>query len=198
MTAARLVRSWARLYTRGLDPDVRASRAAELDSDLWEQLSAEGDSLRTQLAIVSRLLRGAADDLSWRRERTRPRRRPTPAGAARALGWSVWATALLFLLVTHAWAASPLVGIELYGEDWDNGVWVYAGISSALLVLLAGGLGLLWPRPRLGASLVAASALGTAVAFPWALAAYGPAALAITAGTIVLARRRYRASSATS
>jgi hypothetical protein len=110
----------------------------------------------------------------------------------------VWATALLFLLVTHAWAASPLVGIELYGEDWDNGVWVYAGISSALLVLLAGGLGLLWPRPRLGASLVAASALGTAVAFPWALAAYGPAALAITAGTIVLARRRYRASSATS
>jgi hypothetical protein len=198
MTAERLVRSWARLYTRGLDPAVRASRAAELESDLWEQLSAEGDTLRTQLAIVSRLLRGAAADVSWRRERKGRRRRPAPAGAIRALGWSVWAAALLLLLVTHAWAASPLVGIEPYGGDWDEGVWVYAGTSSALLALLVGGLGVLRPRPRLGASLVVAGALGTAVAFPWALAAYGPAALAITAGAIVLARRRYRASSATS
>ena len=37
LLAAGVARAWVRLYTAGLRADVRDSRRAEIDSDLWEQ-----------------------------------------------------------------------------------------------------------------------------------------------------------------
>lgn len=69
--AARLVRRWVRRYTRGLDPTVRDTRRAEIESDLWEhRREADSAGLRprqTGLEIVARMVLGMAADLGWRR-----------------------------------------------------------------------------------------------------------------------------------
>ena len=79
--AAGLTRTWVRLYTRGLPPDLRAARRAELESDLWEHRrcsTTEGRRPgRIALEIVERLVAGIAADLSWRRLEGRGTRRHT-------------------------------------------------------------------------------------------------------------------------
>jgi len=69
--AARLVRRWVRLYTRGLEPTVREMRRGEIDSDLWEhRREAESAGLRprqTAMEIVARMILGMAADVGWRR-----------------------------------------------------------------------------------------------------------------------------------
>ena len=112
--------------------------------------------------------------------------------------------AYAFLVVGHGWTATPLVGLDLYGSNWEPGtVGFFARISGLLLTLLVGGAVLLVRLPRLGAALVTAGALGTPIAFLWGAPVLGPTGIAVTAAAIVLARRRRRtiharASSATS
>lgn len=63
---ARMVERWAQMYTAGLPPEVRVDRAAELRSDLWEQLhDPEQESSRH---VIGRLARGIPADLLWRLE----------------------------------------------------------------------------------------------------------------------------------
>jgi hypothetical protein len=69
---ARRARVWARLYTCGLDPDVRDRRRDELDADLWDhqadaRLRSESDAA-VSAVIVLRAMRGAFDDVRWRQE----------------------------------------------------------------------------------------------------------------------------------
>lgn len=68
--ASRLVRRWVRLYTTRLAPDLRDGRRAEIDSDLWEQLTdAQADhnpQFATQLDVIARMLKGIPSDLAWR------------------------------------------------------------------------------------------------------------------------------------
>lgn len=62
-----IVRAWTDCYTWRMDPDVRAARIAQIESDLWEELrerSSEG--MRLPLSIVARLVLGIPDDLAWR------------------------------------------------------------------------------------------------------------------------------------
>ena len=59
--AAGLTRWWTRLYTAGLPMDLRDSRRAEVESDLWESV-ADGAPTRH---ILARLALGLADDLTW-------------------------------------------------------------------------------------------------------------------------------------
>jgi len=62
-----LVRGWTDLYTWRMDPDVRAARIAQIESDLWEALrERRAEGIRTPLSIVARLVLGAPDDLAWR------------------------------------------------------------------------------------------------------------------------------------
>ena len=66
---ARVARRWAHVYTRGLDPEIRDARRAEIDSDIFEQQHASSSSAwRTGAAITGRTLRGVLGDLAWRRE----------------------------------------------------------------------------------------------------------------------------------
>ena len=68
--ASALTRSWVRLYTRRLEPDVRASRIAEIESDLWEHRreteEAGADRSDAGLQVLARCLAGMPADLAWR------------------------------------------------------------------------------------------------------------------------------------
>ena len=203
MRGDRVTLGWVRLYTRGLPGRARADRRAEIASDLWEQRATSGRRLAIELAILSRCLRGIPADLSWRRSRRRGQRMPTPRLVARGIGWSFALLSYLFLVATHGFGATALVGLELYGSDWEPGdVEVFSRISAVVLVLLVAGVLILRPRPRTGASLLTLGALATPIAFWWAAPIYGPIGLAVTAAGVVLARRsrtrQLRARAATS
>ena len=190
MNGERLALWWVERYTCGLTDDARRARRAELASDLWEHRSAYGAAGGTQLAILSRCVRGIPADLSWRWSRQQRSRRAAGRVIARAAGWSAALLSYVFLVATHGWGATALVGLELYGSDWEPGdVEVFSRISGAVLVLLVVGLLILRRRPRTGASLLALGALATPIAFWWAAPLYVPIGLAVTAAGIVLAGR---------
>jgi hypothetical protein len=68
--ASAFTRSWVRLYTRRLQADVRASRLAEIESDLWEHRreteDAGTDPSDAGLQVFARCLAGMPADLAWR------------------------------------------------------------------------------------------------------------------------------------
>ena len=61
----QVVRSWARLYTRGLAAKDRERRCLELESDMWEHLH-DPDEPATGRAVFGRFLRGIPADVRWR------------------------------------------------------------------------------------------------------------------------------------
>ncbi len=191
MNVGGLVERWVGLYTRGLPAVVRRERRAELASDLWEHRAAFGDGAGAQLALAWRCLRGMPADLHWRRERRQGRRLRAFRALGRGLGWAVAGASYVFLLVNHGFAATPVVGLDLYGADLDpDGLRTFSRICAALLALLVAGAVLLIRRPRLGAALVSVGALGSPLAFLWGAFAFAPAAASVTTAAIVLARRR--------
>jgi len=68
--ASAVTRSWVRLYTRRLDADIRASRIAEIESDLWEHRreteEAGVEPSDAGLQVLARCLAGMPADLTWR------------------------------------------------------------------------------------------------------------------------------------
>lgn len=188
MTASRLVRAWAALYTRGLPTTARGERLAELESDLWEHRAALRAGVRGQLAILSRCVRGMPADIAWRRASRGGEL--TVGAAARGLGWLVFGLAAALLLAVTGSAAAPLVGLNEH-PDWDpESAARYARGCAVLFVTLAAGLALLPRLPRLGAGLASLGAVGTAGFLLFGIVAFGPAALAVTAGAVVFGRRR--------
>lgn len=94
----RFARAWVQLYTSRIPREVRATRRAEIDSDLWDQVAdgQEGGAppLVTALEIVLRTCLGVLDDLSWcveacqqDRGASRIERRMTMALSARQTRW---------------------------------------------------------------------------------------------------------------
>ena len=98
------------------------------------------------------------------------------------------------LTTMHGFNATVLVGLDLYGDDWDPaGLAWNARVSATLLTLLVVGAVLLPRLPRAGASLVALGALATPIAFQWGAIVYGPIALAVAAAAVARAQRLRRA-----
>ena len=62
--ATRIAERWMRIYGAGLPLAVRADRASELRSDLWEQLN-DPEQRRTR-QVIGRIARGIPADLLWR------------------------------------------------------------------------------------------------------------------------------------
>jgi hypothetical protein len=203
VTVDRVALGWVALYTRGLPAATARTRRAEIESDIWEQRAAAGGGMRVELAVASRTARGVTADLSWRRTQRRGRRVPSLATAVRALGWAFALIAYTLLVCQFTWAATALVGLDLYGADWAPGdvEWYSRACGTLLLVLLSGAA--LLPRwPRTGAALVASGVAVPPIVFWWAAPLYVPVAVALAAAAITLARRRRqtlqaRASSAT-
>lgn len=100
VASARLVARWARLYTTGLPAGARDRRRAEIAADIHGQL-ADARTRRerptvTAAMMLSRLVRGAWHDLSWRRE---------VSGPARLARWQArrgWWTAGVLLITLAA------------------------------------------------------------------------------------------------
>ena len=61
------VRTWTRVYTRGLPAALRERRIAEIESDLWEHCHDSMDAAGGSFAIVGRLVRGIPDDVGFGR-----------------------------------------------------------------------------------------------------------------------------------
>ena len=70
--AAGMTRGWTALYTWRLPEDLRDTRRAEIESDLWEHLRlamlVEEPVYVTALGIILRFLLGLPADLTWRME----------------------------------------------------------------------------------------------------------------------------------
>jgi hypothetical protein len=130
----RLAKRWARLYTRGLDPDVRDARRAEIDSDIFEQQQSATDHAQHRIgaAIAGRTLRGALGDIAWRREERAmsqiragapERDHPLTRGPARHLRW----LALIPLV-----PAGPFL---FFGILWTAPVQISVGIALVLTAM---------------------------------------------------------------
>jgi hypothetical protein len=68
--AIGVARGWTRFYTWQMEPALRASRRAEIESDLWAFEHDHGSFSRLNPAVhvVIRVLGGMPDDLCWRVE----------------------------------------------------------------------------------------------------------------------------------
>ena len=76
--AENVARTWVHLYTSRMPPELRMTRRAEIDSDLWDHgkdAQEDGVSPRvTALEILLRTCLGVLDDLSWCFEARQPGR----------------------------------------------------------------------------------------------------------------------------
>jgi hypothetical protein len=112
--SARVVARWTRLYTAGLPAPVRDRRREEIGADAHGQLdearSRHEQPAMTAAAMMSRLVRGAWHDLSWRHEVSRP---VSVARWQARRGW--WVTGVLLITVAAclAWLS--------YGLSLRNG-----------------------------------------------------------------------------
>jgi hypothetical protein len=103
-TVVHLARVWTRVYTSDLDPAVRDTRRAEIESDLWEShedARHRGHSASAiALEILGRLLLGVPHDVLWSLEQ--PRARPWPVRRVAFMG------AVAVALLAALWVVSVL------------------------------------------------------------------------------------------
>jgi hypothetical protein len=119
---ARLVARWVRVYTRDVAGPVAERRAEEIDADVRDQIAherAEGlGERRIARGIASRMLRGLAADVAWRRRHAKPK---TSKGLARSAVRVTLGVALILAL--------PLVGMRFTdGVVWSLGDFLVAGV----------------------------------------------------------------------
>jgi hypothetical protein len=150
---AALVLRWVGVYTRRLDPEVSASRRAELASDLWEQ-GAHGrrvgapDSV-VALSILRRAVAGVPADLLWRRQQlatargrpARARRRPAASTRARALARGWWVALAALFVPLYVLGAFGIMNLDTSTDPWWPKIW-YTGALVMVVgaVLIAAGI----------------------------------------------------------
>ena len=86
--ANALVRGWTRAYTWRMEPAIRDTRRAEIESELWEFQHDPERGAYPAAHVLARLLIGIPDDLSWRAEHAQARRTPGRA-RLKAVAWTV-------------------------------------------------------------------------------------------------------------
>ena len=175
--ASGLTRSWVRLYTRGVSPDARTRRRAEVDCDLWEQADGGRESsqrtFETALEILARALLGMPADLSWRLEH-RSSRRPAARmiEGSRTMLAAVKKNKMLVLsgILGAFYVAAAFGGLVANLNDGgdDAGLFFPLFVGLAALLIL-GGL-VAWRRSRhLGGILLACGAALGGLAMWWSI-----------------------------
>ena len=188
--AHRAVRWWVALYTWGLPLELRASRRAEIESDLWEQEHdarfTECDPDRHTWQVLGRWLFGICTDLSWRWETGMARTNDVhmPDIEKRLLAAAVlWiAIGMVGGMAEAFFAVSPegATTIRLFGR---LGAAAITGFAPAILV--TGGLLVQRRRPIVGTLLLLAGVVPMGIWTYWTI--IGPALAMLIA---VLAVRR--------
>ena len=148
---ARLVARWVRLYTLGLPEPIARRRIDEIDADLHDHIAHERArgtrGRRIALGILSRMLRGAAADASWRGHHAR-------ATTAYRFAVAVAIAAGFFLF----WLVGAL---GLVGQEGDRFDLLYAGVLA--VGILGAVVARFLPRGRARALAMARALLAMAL-----------------------------------
>ena len=201
--AIGLTRTWVRLYTKGLPPEQREARRAEIDSDLWEQGydgEANGnDPQETGLQVLLRLLAGVPEDLTWRLEQVGARRgkSATALGRSESMSNGVLQKGLIGLTVLAAalYVAGGLgfvIGYASGSLDWSPEAWevaIFGGVPFAAAALVAVGLLIGKLAPWQGVALVSLGVVAMAAAWFWLFFITIPIGLLIIGSAVLRARR---------
>jgi hypothetical protein len=124
---AQLVARWVRFYTRGLPGPIAQRRADEIDADLRDHIAherAQGiKGLRIACGIASRMLRGFAADIAWRRGQASP-----------ATSSALYRSALRVALGVALILSLPLVAMLVTDEvAWSLADFIVAGSLLAVI-----------------------------------------------------------------
>lgn len=117
---------WVRLYTCGLPEQVRRDRRDEIASDVFEQYAEAGPTWAARRAVAGRTVRGAVDDLVWRREVVRG---VAGIGVRRVLTQAWWAPVAGVVLLFDVMLAVAVLA--------DDGSTMPGRVVGPVLVLLA-------------------------------------------------------------
>jgi hypothetical protein len=156
---AELVARWVRFYTRDLPIPIAQRRVEEIDGDLHDHIAHERangiSDLRVACGIASRMLRGLAADLAWRRRQERP--------ASKTFYRSVLRVALGVAFIL----ALPLVAMVVTNDVvWSPADFVVAGsllaVIGVALELAVRGVGSLISAIAIAAVGVVAAIFGKA------------------------------------
>ena len=182
MTSAVL--RWAAWYTRGIDRQATNDRLDELTSDLYEHVvwaeSAGLKPVEVARSIRRRRLRGALDDLRWRRAQLREARASDPLAFKVERSDSV-ALAIVFTvgLAVVIFGAFTLTRLLSYLARTGDTAVTTLSVALALSALLAtiGLISLGWKRTRFIGALVLVVAQAAVVQFGFSSLLYGSSAV---------------------
>jgi hypothetical protein len=198
---AELVARWVRNYTRDLPAAIADRRVAEIEADLHDHIEHGRDSglddRRIAREIASRMIRGLAADVAWRRRQARRSlRRSTKENTmktSKPLSRSVVRVTLGVALILALHALAMLVTDQVV---WTLSDFVFAGvlltILGIVLELVARRAGNLLFALGIGALGVASAVFGEADDAP-GLVLLG---ILLAASACALAVRRARRSTA--
>jgi ribosomal protein L13E len=143
---AALVARWARFYTRDLPAPLAERRVGEIDADLHDHIAHErGDGIgerRIAFGIASRMARGLAADVAWRRRHSRSSTVEVLMKTSKVLARSAARVAVGVALIL----AVPLVAMQLSGDV----VWSLADFVGAALFLTVIGVAIELAMRRTG------------------------------------------------
>ena len=132
----QLVAWWVRFYTRGLARPIAERRIAEIDADLHDHIAHERASSisdpRIAVAVASRMLRGLAADVAWRRGRLSTQEETMKSSK------KLYRSAVRVALGVGLILSLPLVAMQFT----DEVVWSAADFSLAGVLLAVIGIAL--------------------------------------------------------
>jgi hypothetical protein len=195
---AELVARWVRFYTRDLPPPIARRRVGEIDADLQDHIAHErangtGDR-RIALDIASRMVRGLADDASWRGRQAKAAAHLSNQEETMKTNKPLFRSAFRVALGVALILSLPLVAMLLTDDViWSLGDFVGAGVLLTVigvaLELAVRGAGNLPAAFGIGALGVAAAVFGEADDAP-GLVLLG---ILLVASACALGARRVRA-----
>jgi hypothetical protein len=135
---AELVGRWVRYYTRDLPASIAERRVDEIDADLHDHVEHERtdgiSERRIALGIASRMARGLAADVAWRRRQVRLAAPYSTLEKTMKASKAVYRSAVRVAIGVALVLSVPLVA-ALVGDDfaWSLGDFVAAGVFLAAI-----------------------------------------------------------------
>jgi hypothetical protein len=163
---ADLVGWWVRFYTRGLPNPLARRRATEIDADLHDHIAHERASgisdRRIALGIASRMVRGVAADIAWRRRQPKVAASPSTPEKTTKTNRRLYRSALRVAVGVALILSLPLVAMQFTDEVvWTLADFVVAGV---LLTTLGVALELAVRKAGNLATAIGIAAVGVAAA----------------------------------
>jgi hypothetical protein len=151
--AVAAVLTWCSYYTRSIDPAAAKSRRDEIRSDLheqvtWARATGQPDG-HISRSVRSRALRGALNDLSWRRAQRRREALADPLlTRARRADKSVSSALTIYGLLLVAWGVYVCLRVAQNVAAGEIKPWSLTSITLLVATALAGCGLVLVARPR--------------------------------------------------